>query len=234
MRLRSSLSALGLLAFISSSATLQAAPVEFATFNLVTANQPFSFTNNVLIGAFAATNVAVLFDFTAQSGLSTTDHAATLNITGSTFIPASGGSTLDQPVGDIQVSTLSILENSTGKNLLTVRFSGDITGAHGGTTASLAGADTAGKTVVFSSDFGTFTPPGNSYNLGLTTVNPQLSIGPGGYLNSFVSNINGSFSANFTPAAPAVPEPGSIALLTGLSLTGATFLRRRKVARNAA
>ncbi len=35
-------------------------------------------------------------------------------------------------------------------------------------------------------------------------------------------------------APAAVPEPGSIALLTGLSLTGAAFLRRRKQARKAA
>ncbi len=37
---------------------------------------------------------------------------------------------------------------------------------------------------------------------------------------------------SFRPAA--VPEPGSLALLTGLSLAGAAFLRRRKQARNAA
>ena len=38
----------------------------------------------------------------------------------------------------------------------------------------------------------------------------------------------------FPAAAPPVPEPGSVALLTGLTLTGAAFLRRRKQAsRNA-
>ena len=45
----------------------------------------------------------------------------------------------------------------------------------------------------------------------------------------FISTL--TFSSS-TPAA--VPEPGSIALLTGMTLTGAAFLRRRKSARTAA
>ena len=38
----------------------------------------------------------------------------------------------------------------------------------------------------------------------------------------------------FSSASAAVPEPGSLALLTGLSLTGAAFLRRRKQIQKAA
>ena len=218
-----------------SSTALQAAPIEFATFNLVTANQPFTFTNNGgTSGTLRASNVPVLFDFTSLSGLPTGDHPATLNIIGTTFTPSSfSAGNIDQRISG--PATLSILENGTGKNLLTLTFTGDVVGSNSSTTATLSGADTAGSTVVFSSDFGTFTPPGNSYNLNLTTLRPFLSTGPGNFLNSFVSNINGSFSANFTPAAPvAVPEPGSVALLTGIGTVGAAFLRRRKQARNAA
>ncbi len=48
---------------------------------------------------------------------------------------------------------------------------------------------------------------------------------------TFFIESNLTFSST-TPAA--VPEPGSLALLTGLSLTGAAFLRRPKQARIAA
>ena len=56
---------------------------------------------------------------------------------------------------------------------------------------------------------------------------------PGPLNNFFSGGFDTLFRAEFTPAAPAVPEPGTIALLTGLSLTGAAFLRRRKAARKA-
>ena len=221
------------------STALQAAPTQFATFNLVTTNQPFTFTNNGgTSGNISAVNVPVLFDFTIGTGLPTGDHA-TLNLSTpggpSTFTPASGGSTDVQPISN--PTTLRILEDGTGKNLLTLLFTGNITGTDGGTTASLSGTDASGNLVAFTSDFGTFTQPGNSYNLSLTTVNPRLSIGPGGFLNSFIANISGSFTANFTPAAPPpplVPEPGSIALLTGMGAVGAAFLRRRKQTQKAA
>ncbi len=51
--------------------------------------------------------------------------------------------------------------------------------------------------------------------------------------NSFTSGVFGdlAFTATFTPTSTAVPEPGSVALLTGLSLTGAALLRRRRKTR---
>ena len=51
---------------------------------------------------------------------------------------------------------------------------------------------------------------------------------------SSTSRTQGTFRVTIAPAAPPVPEPGSIALLTGMSLTGAAFLRRRKTDHKAA
>src|SRR5438309_2118079 len=79
---------------------------------------------------------------------------------------------------------------------------GDILGRAGGPNASLSGADTTGQIVAYTSDYLTFIQPGNSYNLSLANINPVLSVGPGGFLNSFVANVNGQFSAMLV-AVPA-------------------------------
>ncbi len=72
-----------------------------------------------------------------------------------------------------------------------------------------------------------------------------LTAGVTSFTYTFVSQVSGGTSL-FTASGgqtyiaatgirpTAVPEPGSIALLTGLSLTGAAFLRRRKHAHEAA
>jgi hypothetical protein len=57
---------------------------------------------------------------------------------------------------------------------------------------------------------------------------------PGGaaFAGSTINSIDFVFNEGIHSSA--VPEPGSIALLTGLTLTGAAFLRRRKQSRKAA
>jgi hypothetical protein len=102
-------------------------------------------------------------------------------------------------------------------------FTGDILGRAGGPNAQLAGADTNGQTVTFTSDYLNFTPPGNSYALSLAAMNPALSIGPGGFLSSFVADITGQFTGN---ATPSVPEPATLGLL---ALAPFALLRRRLV-----
>jgi hypothetical protein len=219
-------------AALAVAAPAQAAPVQFANFNIINANQPFSWTDNVTSGTMSAV-ANVTFDFTAQSGLPTTDHLGTLNIfsTGggpATFTPASGG------VADVQTLsnqlTLKITENGTGKNLLTMLFTGNMVGVDGGADASVAGSDSRGDQVTFSSDFGSFTQPGSSYLLGLNTLTTPFTIGPGGFINSFLSNVNGQFSANFN----AVPAPSSVVMYgTGLAATLVVGhrVRRKRLAR---
>ena len=116
-------------------------------------------------------------------------------------------------------------------------------------TVSLA---TSGIVLTSGTYFLNVTPVGNGRGkFFLSTTSGANAVGtpPGNNGNSFLNSAY--YGANFTPASnfvgsPAdfsegvlgkvvapVPEPGSIALLTGLSLTGAAFLRRRKIASKA-
>jgi hypothetical protein len=204
----------------------QATQMEFANFHLLNANQPLSFTNNGGIsGTLHALSVPVIFNFTVQSGLPTVDHTASLTINPPpTVLPAIvSGTLLDQPINP---TNFSIIENGTGKNLLTMLLAnGDLVGLNGGVNASLSDVNTN----VFSSDFATFGAPfTQSFNLGLATISVPLSVGPGGFLNSFISNVNGQFSvdsAGFTPIN--VPEPAS-AILFGIGLLTVAAMARRK------
>jgi hypothetical protein len=175
----------------------------------------------------------VIFNFTAQSGLSTADRSAILTInppgTLPTLLPAIvGGSLLDQP---IHPTNFSIIESGTGKNLLTMlSTNGDLVGLNGSSNASLSGA----ATNVFSTDFGTFgTSSSENFNFGLATTSVPLSAGPGGFLNSFISNVNGQFSVDSAGFTPNVPEPASAALF-GIGLLIIAGLARRKTGRTAA
>jgi hypothetical protein len=192
------------------------AAYNFANFTDISGTRPFSFTNNGgASGIISTTSVPINFNFTAPTGLSTAGRPATLTISGSTLTPAVVvGTAIDQP---ITTSTLSITENSTGKDLLSMTFTGAIIGASGGPNAQLAGADTSG-TVTFTSDYLTFTPPGNSYALSLAAMSPTLSIGPGSFLSTFAADITGQFTAN------AIPEPLTLGLF---ALAPLALLRRR-------
>jgi hypothetical protein len=207
----------------------QAALFQFADFHLINANQPLSLTNNAGTSAtLQALSVPVVFNFTTQSGLSTVDRNAilTVNPASATITPATvSGSLLDQPINPL---SFSIIESGTGKNLLTMTpTSGDLVGLSNSVTGSLGGT----KTNVYTSDYATFSSSANeSFNLGLGTISPLLSVGPGGFLNSFVANVNGQFSADTAGFTPKIPEPASAALagVGVLSIAVVTALKRRR------
>jgi hypothetical protein len=212
---------------------VHAAPITFANFNETVSNTPFAFTNNGGTSGTISYNSAtpITFNFTAPTGLSTADRTATLSISAgpSTFTPGFplGAGVLDQPISNLV--TLKITEvggPNPGANLLTMMFTGDITGRAGGSIASLQGADNTGQVVIFSSDLLTFAQPGNSYILGLSQITPGLSLGAGNFLNSFLANINGQFSANIIAGVPA---PTSVAMFgTGIVAASVLTLRQRK------
>jgi hypothetical protein len=211
----------------------QAALFQFGNFHLINANQPLTFTNNAPTASatLQAISVPVVFNFTTQSGLPTLDRNATLTInpigTLPTTLPAVvAGALLDQPINPL---TFSIIENGTSKNLLTMSVtSGDLVGLSGSVSGSLGGT----KTNVFTSDYATFSSSASeAFNLGLGTVNPPLSVAANGFLNSFVANVNGQFSADTAGFTPKVPEPASAALASVgiLSVTVVTALKRRRM-----
>ena len=207
----------------------QATPVEFANFHLLNANQPLCFPIRRNSGSLVAESVPVVFNFTTQSGLPTTDHFATLTINPqggpSTVAPAiPAGPLVDQPIN--VPTTMLITEDGTNANLLTMTFTGNLSGTIRGTESALTGAESLADLVTYTSSFGTFQSPGNSYNLGLATADIPLSIGPGGFLNSFIANVNGQFSANFTAN---IPEPSSLVLLgLGLATIVGPAIRQRR------
>lgn len=210
------------LGVLAAAWPVHATVFNFATFNEVSGTKPFTFLNNGGTSASISYNsgVPVSFNFTTPTGLSTADRAATLTInTNSSFTPAvSSGALLDEAISP--AVTLHLTENATGKNLLTLTFTGDLEGPAGGVNAQITGADTNSRTVAFTSDYLTFTTPGNSFGLSMAAMSTPLAVGPGGFLNSFIADLQGSFAANATQ----VPEPGTL----GTFAVGAVVLIRRR------
>jgi hypothetical protein len=222
--------AVAFLASMLVGTAARTAPIEFGNFHLLNATRLLSFTNNGgTSGTLQALSVPVIFDFTVQSGLPTIDHAATLTInpvgTLPTTLPAIVAATLlDQPIRPLD---LSITENGTGKNLLTmISTGGDLVGFNGGVTASVSGMNSS----VYTSDFATFNSPiSQSYNLGLATLSVPLSVGPGGFLNSFTANVDGQFSFD-GGLTPKLPEPATVALfgMGALAVAALAASKRRR------
>ncbi|MFO0950512.1 MAG: hypothetical protein U0835_05045 [Isosphaeraceae bacterium] len=145
-----------------------------------------------------------------------------------TTVPsAAAGSLIDQPLNNQTIIRFTGATGTAdaGKNLLTMIFTGDIVGFSGSPTASLLGSKASGQTVIFSSDFINFAPQlGNAYSFSLLNITPALSMGAGGFLNSFVSNIGGQFSSDIV----VVPQPTSVAMFgTGIMATLVLASRRR-------
>lgn len=212
-------------AFLAMGAmSAQAAAVQFGTFSQTTGT-PFTFNNQ---GGFASMNFSASaqtkFNFTAATGLSTADRDATLIMSGTTNAAVqSFGGFLIQPINGA-VNTVTLIENSTGKTLLSMVFTGSIVGQSGSANGSLSGDTVNANTVAYTSDYLAFSGNPASFLIGLPTVTPALGI-TGNFLTSFVSNAQGSFSGSFT----AIPAPTSVAMFgTGIVATLVLARRNRK------
>ncbi len=156
----------------------------------------------------------------------------TLNITG-LINPGATASANDQVVGVVAYALVG--SNSTSYDVYTGMFTtGQVSfGSGSGTFATSGSGDRFG---IFGGVNFLFLPQGyvsgTPINGSAVFTNNTLSglgLTPGTYVYTLP---NDTVSVLIGTAPAAVPEPGSIALLTGLSLTGAAFLRRRKQSRH--
>jgi hypothetical protein len=168
--------------------------------------------HSVTQNGFTVTDTSNLFDLHSVAP----NNGIGLNYTGSVALfnnTSSGTTTLTQNNGNtFTLNSIDIANFSLQSSGVTVVFTGNVQGGGTVTQTFTHGTNDALETVTFGSDF---------------TNLLSVSFGQDPPFNQF-DNIRINFSSS------AVPEPGSIALLAGMGLSGAGFLaRRRKNARQA-
>ena len=206
---------------ISTVTILQAQTVTFAQFIERFGGQDFVALNTGGVGFTLQTipsGSPIIFIYQNTPGLPAVlqgPQDAHIFVSGSTTTPAFQVGGIDPP-RDIQpfsgVVTIQIIRDTpagvgtgTQRNLLTAVITPEAT-----SRASLAGDDLsdaaaftaseARQSVVFTSDFLGFAPTSlENLALSFSSINPNLSIGPGGFLNGFTSAGSGTFASTQTP-----------------------------------
>ncbi len=196
--------------------------VTFAQFDETGGNAPFSFTNTTTSATFSGTadgNFTLLIP-----GMPGTPQAATITLSSTTNAPAgSAGPFVDQPING-STNTISFTRDSDGANLLTATFTGDLFGFDSDKSASLTGSTVTLTSSVL--DLSGATTPGLAITV--SNINPALSIGPGGFLNSFAADLSGGFTADAYPTViQATPEPATLVSL-GVCLSAPVAVRRKR------
>ncbi len=231
--------------FFGSLQSAQAQLVTFAQFFEKNGTNDFVFTNNGgASGTFGTISGGVPVDFKYflipdldPSLVGFQDAHVFMNAV-TTAAATTNGTTATQTfntVCTIQIrrDTPAPIGVGTGarRNLLTVTFSTSsssprITGEDGGLGAAFS-ATTPDNAIIYTSDFLTF-PNSTQRNWGLTfsSLTPALTIGAGGFLNSFAAAGTGTFSANPAPlaggpTAAAVNISGRVLTVAGRGLRNA-------------
>lgn len=199
-----------------------ASAIVFATFSQTSTGYPFTY--NAATGTFTE-SATVDFSFLALApGSPYSTSGVTFTVTGMAMGPVNPGPPLQQPW---QVTSFSFTKG--GVNLL----SGDMTGIAsvqpaqntGGYAGSMVGVFP--DVINYSSDLiPAFVPPlSYAWSVESPTSNPWgfIDAGTGNFV-SFTAAVNGSFSAN----ASVVPEPGAVAMLLGVGISGSLFAFRRR------
>lgn len=194
--------------------------------------QPFRFTFNGPGASFTATTVGN-FQFLVP-GTVITPQPANIVLTSTATTPAvAAGPVLSQPINGAS-NTLSFRRVSDNANLLTVTFTGNLTGLNGDVSATLSANTANGQTVTYTSDFFNFAgTTSRSLGLNVTAITPDFTQNANGFLNNFVADATGGFSSSPAPVLTRpVPEPGSVVLFgIGLSASALVAARRGRALR---
>ena len=203
--------------------------VTFAQFNQTTGAQGFAFTNSTPVSSFSTVQGGVAVQFTFFSNVAglpaelmgnqnaraffncQTSALGFVNV-GRTVQPFNGTCTL-QIIRDFPAS----VGNGSRTNLLTATIvndptTSDLSGDTGSNSAGFT-ASTPNQMITFSSDFVSFGAT-QSRNLALSfsSVNPNFSINPNGFLNSFTAAGAGTFAScpppTFNPPTAAAASVG--------------------------
>jgi hypothetical protein len=226
------------------SLNIGAQTTTFAQFLEQDASNDFVFTNNTTSADFQTVSGGspIFLRYSNISGLDsslTGFQSAHMIITTTTTSPASLiTGTLTQPL--TSVVTVQIIRdspapvgvgNGSRTNLLTATFSRSVSdpsivGSSGGSAATLQ-ATTPDNTVTYTSDFLNFaSTTSRNLSASFSSVSPSLSLGAGGFLQSFVAAGSGTFASNppptyLGPTAAPVSVNGRILSPSGSGLQNA-------------
>lgn len=223
--------ALGAIAALGLVATGAQAQTTFAQFSAGSLNN-FQYVNAANTFGNVGASIPVSFQYTAATlyGPAFTPIAATMTFSSNGAATVNAGNEL--PLTGITMTITANTAGPLGSNLLSATSS---TGVLGGTLNSNTPpltADTAvGNTVVFTSNYLSFTST-TARVISLTTANstPTYTLAANSRPNSFSGTYVGSFASNPAPVRVEVPEANA-GLLAGLALPllgGIAVLRRRK------
>ena len=158
-----------------------------------------------------------------------TTSLAAQSFMGADFQSISGALTISYKLagaaaGSNNLLTITIVPNTSSSAGLT--FSGSDGGTGASSSTSNTGAQSAGYTETFSSDFLKFTT-GSTITAGyaFSALLPDLAIAGDGMLASFGADLTGTFSSD--PPPQYILEPGSLAIV-GLGLAALTMVVRRR------
>jgi hypothetical protein len=195
----------------------------------VVGTTPFVWDEGAVDTGDATFSASTTVDFADLSGLFGGDMAGiTMTLTGSRLGDAVDlGGILAQP---ISITSIEFMDGGT--LVLKMVATGVYSGLDGSTSTSIAGTTVIGDTVVYSSDIvssAVLNGGDNDYSWGLTSLSPVFALDASTVavdLADHEASIAGVFG--FTPV---VPEPGTLAMVVGMGVSGSLFslrLRRRK------
>jgi len=239
--------AAGILATVS---LLPASAGTFAQFSQQSGGNAFTLTGPVSPGQVLSTTATpVFFNFLAAPGNPTftspvplsMDISAVLTLSATSSTPVLPGPTPQESFNNVSFSFTTTTNQTVGgffipagTNLLTgssvaigAPISATLSGVNASNSATFSGGDVGvppalTNVVTFSSAYINFAGATNkAYAYSFSSVFMNFSAGPTGII-PFTAAGTGTFSAN-----SGVPEPGAVAMLAGLGVTGSLFAFRR-------